>query len=254
MAVKCGWASIGETGRGRNNKAGDQTGREVRVGVWYQFGQTAVYRWKDRDLAKAYATAIEALCLNDHIGYDMNDRDTLWNTLNAVGWKPAKVKKNVECDCSMLTGCGINCVTKKATIDKTIWTGNIDALLMKTGLFKRLTDKKYLTTDAYLKTGDIINAPNHHVISALADGLAANVKLVAPEPTLKLGDNGDRVYSLQKCLKKLVYVGENGKDLELDGDFGKNTRFAVMSFQRDHGLVADGIYGPKTAKALEACL
>ena len=246
MAVKCGWASIGETGKGRGNKPGDQTGREVRIGNWYDFGQSAVYRWKDRKLAQAYATAIEALCKNENVGYDMNDRDSLWNDLKAVDWKPTKVKKKCECDCSMLVGCGINCVTKEPTISKSIWTGNLDELLMKTGLFKKLTDKKYLTSDKYLKTGDIANAPNHHVISALGNGSASDSSAVA-KPTLKKGSTGYEVRLLQKNLKQLGFKGEDKKPLEEDGDFGKNTDFAVREFQRKHKLEDDGIYGKLSA-------
>ena len=37
-----------------------------------------------------------------------------------------------------------------------------------------------------------------------------------------------------------------------DGDYGAETVSAVTAFQKDHGLTADGIIGPKTWKALEA--
>ena len=33
MAVKCGWASIDERGRARGGSAGDQTGKEVKIGM-----------------------------------------------------------------------------------------------------------------------------------------------------------------------------------------------------------------------------
>ena len=35
-----------------------------------------------------------------------------------------------------------------------------------------------------------------------------------------------------------------------DGDFGANTLSALKSFQKDHGLSVDGIYGPKSEAAL----
>ena len=114
MVVKCGWASVGETGRGRGNKAGDQTGREVKLGAWYDFGQTVMLRFKKRTIAEAYAKAIRQMCNNQNIGYDMDDRDTLWNALNKVGWDVSKVVKPVECDCSMLVACGVNVAVGKA--------------------------------------------------------------------------------------------------------------------------------------------
>ena len=36
----------------------------------------------------------------------------------------------------------------------------------------------------------------------------------------------------------------------IDGDFGENTKQAVIAFQRSVGLTADGIVGPRTRKAL----
>jgi peptidoglycan hydrolase-like protein with peptidoglycan-binding domain len=39
--------------------------------------------------------------------------------------------------------------------------------------------------------------------------------------------------------------------INTDGKFGPRTEAAVRKFQRDHGLVPDGIVGPKTWKALD---
>ena len=41
------WASIGENGRGNGGKKGDQTGKEVKVGNYYDFGQNKVIRFKN---------------------------------------------------------------------------------------------------------------------------------------------------------------------------------------------------------------
>lgn len=57
-------------------------------------------------------------------------------------------------------------------------------------------------------------------------------------PTLRRGSMGDRVKEAQK---KLGFVGDAA-----DGNFGPLTEAAVRRFQRDHGLVPDGIIGPKT--------
>ena len=35
-----------------------------------------------------------------------------------------------------------------------------------------------------------------------------------------------------------------------DGDFGDGTEMALMKFQKEHGLVADGVYGPKSHAVL----
>lgn len=62
---------------------------------------------------------------------------------------------------------------------------------------------------------------------------------------LKYGSEGPSVQLLQLALNRAGY-GE----LALDGVFGMQTRNAVLRFQSDNGLVADGIVGPATHRAL----
>lgn len=60
-------------------------------------------------------------------------------------------------------------------------------------------------------------------------------------PTLLIGSRSEYVLHWQKYLNLLgFHCG-----LE-DGIFGRNTRTAVIEYQRSRGLVADGIIGPKT--------
>ncbi len=48
--------------------------------------------------------------------------------------------------------------------------------------------------------------------------------------------------------KKLMDLGYDPKGV--DGVYGSGTRAAVKQFQKDHGLVADGVCGPMTKAAL----
>ena len=64
-------------------------------------------------------------------------------------------------------------------------------------------------------------------------------------PTLKQGSTGEYVLAWQKFLNMSGYPC----GLE-DGIFGKNTRIAVINYQKDHGLTADGIIGAKTWNSL----
>ena len=67
-------------------------------------------------------------------------------------------------------------------------------------------------------------------------------------PTLRRGSTGEYVTLLQTKLIQLGYdVGATGAD----GRYGAKTEAAVKAFQKDHGLVADGITGPRTWEALE---
>lgn len=57
----------------------------------------------------------------------------------------------------------------------------------------------------------------------------------------KLNSRGEEVRKIQTKLKQLGYY--NGS---VDGIYGNNTKNAVISFQKNCGLTADGIAGPKT--------
>ena len=69
-----------------------------------------------------------------------------------------------------------------------------------------------------------------------------------PSPTpsmLSSGSTGEEVKRMQRRLKELgFYEGE------IDGDFGKGTKNAVMVFQKQHNLTADGIAGQVTLARL----
>ena len=64
-------------------------------------------------------------------------------------------------------------------------------------------------------------------------------------PTLKKGARGNITKLLQE---KLVSLGYNTNGI--DGIFGIGTKNAVMSFQKNNGLVADGIVGQNTWRKL----
>lgn len=62
---------------------------------------------------------------------------------------------------------------------------------------------------------------------------------------MKIGSRGESVKWLQWELNK------RGANLKEDGVYGNQTKLSVMLFQKDHGLVQDGICGPVTIKYLE---
>lgn len=70
-----------------------------------------------------------------------------------------------------------------------------------------------------------------------------SVSSCSSHPTVRYGSRGTCVVTLQKLLVSHGYsVGASGAD----GIFGYATLSAVKSYQRAHGLVADGIVGPLT--------
>lgn len=74
------------------------------------------------------------------------------------------------------------------------------------------------------------------------DGIAGP-KTLSACPTIKKGAYGNITRLVQRRLIGLgISCGQEGADK----DFGDKTDVAVREFQRNHGLVVDGIVGPKT--------
>ena len=83
------------------------------------------------------------------------------------------------------------------------------------------------------------------VLLALCALAACVLPALAAGGSLRYGDSGADVKTLQKRLKQWgYYTGA------VDGVFGPKTLTAVKLFQRKNGLSADGIVGPKTLAAL----
>lgn len=77
---------------------------------------------------------------------------------------------------------------------------------------------------------------NAMVISAVAYSYRESSQTLS-----KIGSRGEEVRQIQKKLKELgLYSGS------VDGIYGVNTQKAVRQFQKNCGITADGIAGPKT--------
>lgn len=62
---------------------------------------------------------------------------------------------------------------------------------------------------------------------------------------MKMGARSSSVKWLQWELNR------HGANLKIDGVFGQQTKLAVLLYQKDHGLVQDGIVGKKTIESLK---
>ncbi len=84
-----------------------------------------------------------------------------------------------------------------------------------------------------------------------ADGIVGEntwrtLLVLPPRPTLRQGNRGSYVRYLQQKLTSKLYPLGN-----VDGIFGNGTRQAVVAFQQENGLSADGIVGPRTWEVVQ---
>ena len=80
-------------------------------------------------------------------------------------------------------------------------------------------------------------------------GEVESAEEAASSDSLRPGDSGSRVKSLQQSLKNLgLYTGS------VDGVYGSGTVQAVKAFQKKKGLTQDGVAGSKTLAALETAV
>ena len=86
-------------------------------------------------------------------------------------------------------------------------------------------------------------------VSPAVTSTATATATITPSPTpysiLSKGDRGEEVKRLQRRLNELHYNAGTA-----DGVFGKQTREAVIAFQKANGLKTDGVAGPATQKIL----
>jgi len=246
MSVKIGHASIGEDGA-KNNKAGDQTNKEVCTRSWYKSSWHTVLRPIDPEVAEKMAVACEAGCANKNVGYDQWNRNTLHAQAEAVGWDLSEITVPCECDCSSFMTVDAECagVAIPYNNGNAPTTSTMVSAFKSTGEFEVLVDNKYLTSDEYLKRGDVL-VKSGHTVMVLEDGSKADVKETTIKVSvLKKKCKGEAVVALQSILTILgYYTGE------IDGSFGSKTDSAVKAFQKAKGLEVDGIVGSATWEKL----
>lgn len=246
--IYVGSARYDENGRTSGGKAGDSTGKEVATQGYYSHRQGWLcFRCEDKAKADKIAYAMKAACDNNNIGYDQNERDTLYNAAKPVGFDTAKVAQKCETDCSALVRV---CLCYAGFEAPNFNTESEPSVLKKLG-FKEVSFTK--ATGAGLKNGDILVTPKKgHTVIVVSGGMSATVsatsnnqggKIMIELNELKKGSRSAEVRNMQRLLTGRGYsLGKYGTD----GDFGALTDAAVRAFQKNNGLAVDGIVGKNT--------
>ena len=90
------WASIGENGKAVGGKKGDQTGKEVRVGNYYNFGQNVVIRFRDKKWGQKMAKVAKYFANSNIVGYNQIDRESFYYECCIRGWDFKIIQKDIE--------------------------------------------------------------------------------------------------------------------------------------------------------------
>ena len=222
-----------ERSKYKGGKAGDQTGTEWRIIPWYNRPWNVVLRHPDEKVRKEIALLARAAANNDKIGYDQNERYTYWQQLSKSNYDPAKIKTACEADCSagVLANCKavgyrLNIATLKK-IDQNGYTGSMKKILKAAG-FKVLTDKKYLSSDAYLLEGDILLCEGHHTCTNLTNGKYSGAKEETTTSTNSMTNITAGQTWLNSCYGALINSA-TGKKVVVDGKFDSHDRWAALA-------------------------
>lgn len=174
-------ARIDENGNARGGQAGDQTGREVMVQKYENYWNggwecTLRYAGKRSNVVRnRMIRAAYKLAQYNWVGYDQDQRTTLYSYLYSMKWELKATYKTyiqqypqMETDCSQLMGCIANigvCGLFKQQIQnsvpKDVWTGNMVKYLKRLG-FEPIWSGINYKTGSGLEPGDILLNESHH--------------------------------------------------------------------------------------------
>lgn len=173
MSIKICHASIDENGKTKNGSVGDQTGKEVCVRYWYSKPWNVMLRYKDTNVALQAAEIAKKLANSNLVGYDQNQRNTLYNKLVKYNWNVdayiASGEKS-ETDCSaFMYACYCVLIPSMRASGNAPTTQTMKSKFMANG-FTAYSTVKYLSSDAYLMVGDVLVKEGSHTVMAIENG------------------------------------------------------------------------------------
>lgn len=237
-----GSARIDENGKATGGKAGDQKQKtipdykgEVSQQNFYDVGKWGyVLRAKTIQAAKQIALSMIRACNNPNVGYNQNKR------LEIIKYGTDSLTPT-SCDCSSLVR---QCVREAGIEVGNFTTANEANVLVGTGQFDKIAYTKNIT----LYLGDIlVTKVKGHTVVVTSGNTRPNTTQIA-QPTVKLNSKGANAKLLQHNLNQCGY------SLEEDGIFGKLSTAALVRWQHENKLSADGIYGPKSYAKMKEVL
>lgn len=200
--------------------AGDQTKGEWNVRSWYNRPWFCILRHPKQEVRELIAELSIEAANNDKVGYDQYQRNTYWEQLQKVGYRPSKITVACESDCSAGVIANTKAVGNLLNLSalkniSATYTGNMREAYKNAG-FQILTDSKYLTSSDYLLPGDILLNDLHHTATNLGIGSKVSysvntkktVQELAKEVIAGLWGTGD------ERIKNLTEAGYNYTDIQ----------------------------------------
>ena len=255
-------AHLNEKGTTTGGQTGDQTGKEISVSAYSNSGSkpwTSVLRYtaeSETTPSQPSTKAGEWLQGSDgkwwyrHTDgtYTRSDWELIngsWYYFDADGWMMTGWVQ-VKGKWYYLQANGAMAVN--AWIDKLYYVGSDGAMLtnkMTPDGYIVNADGKWDGRDAWVKRLQTALKDAGYNPGTI-DGVAGSNTLAAC-PTLKSGSKGTLVTLLQERLYYFFGIAISGG---IDGDFGTGTKNAVIAFQNNCGLSADGVVGTNTWRKL----
>lgn len=253
MISNCGKSENG----GCYGEPGDQTRQEYWNIAWWNNGWCAVFRHPSISIRSLIAEYARNAADNDNIGYSWDGRLTMWQNMSFLNGShdPKKITARCNADCSAST----MAIIKAVGLDKNEprlssipvdWATPSMLQSLESYGFKKLTDAKYLTSDRYLLTGDILMSEGHACI-VLTDGCEADPEdreePEEREDCIEEESKPEYVIDLQ-CWERAIsfmpdiYKGYGMNDPKPEVKIWQE----VMNYLMKSGLLTDGEFGCDT--------
>lgn len=263
-------ASIDEHGKAKGGAAGDQTGREVCKRTYYRGGEwNGCLRYPNAEIRKKAAEIVKKLCSCNLVGYDQNQRNTLYQKLKKYNFDVdayIKSKEKAETDCSELMYAVYACLLPSIRSDANAPSTHTMLSKYKEWGFKLLDEKKYLKNADYLTVGDILVITGHHTVMSVSNGSKASVTTTTTTAAKKAYtgafpklpargwfQNGD-VSNEVKVLKGFLnWFGAYGLDVN-NPNYLDRTEACVKDYQKKVGITSDGEFGKDSLAAAKKVL
>lgn len=162
-----GEARCNEKGTLSGGKPGDQTGKEVGMGSWYNGGWLYMFRAKDKTIRDKIAQAMMDTCNNSNIGYniDVPNRYAAWDNAEKNKHDIKGISKKGDTTCSQ----AVSMCLRAVGIPKQYAPRHMDIVTMTKVMkgspyFDKYTDKAHIKSGANLLPGDILLSSHHTVI------------------------------------------------------------------------------------------